>query len=738
MREVFKTSFFVLPIYYKVFYCAIIITFLNILSGKVLFFLIIHMEVEELLKVVLQDGGRDCGVCCLLSIIRYYKGEVSKEYLRELTGTTRNGVSLYQLVSAATSLGFSCEGVKGELSYLDYSRLPCIAHIVFQKKYQHFVVIYQIDISKEKIVIMDPAKGRVVLSFSEFKLLSSGYFIYLTPVKQLPVFREVKSLFVFIKKFCHQYRFYLFFLFLFSFLVIFCQIITTFHFQYLYDYAILSSFYDNILNISVFMLLFYLCLILCQALKDSILIKISSIFDEELIFYVYQQILLLPYLFFKNRTLGEVLERIKDVIQVKNFVLRLFSSFITDFLFLVIFLILLFRIHVFLALLLVVYFFLSFVISFSLYKIKKKKQKKVLKKSDYIQSFLVENFQSVDTIKGLHLESDFFNQFRQEYRNYLSTSYKLSFLLEVEQHVKNVFYYGMLLLFYGFSAYYVIQGKLSIAEFFIYQFIFQYLIGCFERIFLLFSDSYSIPIAIHRIHDLFHLFRENFEGGGYYQLTTLQKDISIMHLTFSYTTRVLFSDFSLFISYGDKILITGESGGGKSTLVKMLMRYIEVPFGMIRIGEIDINHYHLDLLRSRISYVTGSELLFSNTIYYNITLNRSVEYSQVFEVSKLVLLDEVISRYSSGYDTMVEENGFNFSSGERQRILLARALLKNSDIYIFDEAFHNIDVDKERIILSNIFSYLKDKTVIVISHRLQHLDLYQHRYRIEKGEVHEI
>ena len=87
---------------------------------------------------------------------------------------------------------------------------------------------------------------------------------------------------------------------------------------------------------------------------------------------------------------------------------------------------------------------------------------------------------------------------------------------------------------------------------------------------------------------------------------------------------------------------------------------------------------------------------------------------------------------------MVEENGFNFSSGERQRILLARALLKNSDIYIFDEAFHNIDVEKERVILVNIFSYLQDKTVIVISHRLQHLDLSQHRYRIEKGEVHEI
>ena len=89
------------------------------------------------MKVVLQDGGKDCGVCSLLSIIRHYGGDVSKEYLRELTGTTKSGVSLYQLADAASSLGFSCEGVKGEVLQLDSSRLPCIAHIIYQKKYQH-------------------------------------------------------------------------------------------------------------------------------------------------------------------------------------------------------------------------------------------------------------------------------------------------------------------------------------------------------------------------------------------------------------------------------------------------------------------------------------------------------------------------------------------------------------------------------------------------------------------------
>ncbi len=200
----------------------------------------------------------------------------------------------------------------------------------------------------------------------------------------------------------------------------------------------------------------------------------------------------------------------------------------------------------------------------------------------------------------------------------------------------------------------------------------------------------------------------------------------------------MFSNFSLVIGFGKKVLLTGESGGGKSSLVKILMRYLEVDYGMVSIGGIDVNHLHLELLRNRISYVTGSELLFSNTLYYNITLNRDVDEVRVLEVIKIVALDTLIDKLPLGLQSMVEENGFNFSSGERQKILLARALLKNSDIYIFDEAFHQIDIEQEGVILKNIFHYLKEKTVIVISHRLQHLMLYDVKYRLEKGCVHEI
>ena len=254
------------------------------------------------MKVMLQDGNKDCGVCCLLSIIRYYGGDVSKEYLRELTGTTKSGVSFYQLLEAASFLGFSCEGVKGELSFLDSSRLPCIAHITYQRKYQHFVVVYEVNKDKKEIVLMDPAKGKVVLSFAEFTMLSSGYYLYLSPIKTLPVFYEKKTLSLFIKQFCRRYRLYFYLIFFSSLFCLFCQLVITFHFQYLFDYAVMYSVFSLVFQFSFFLLLFYLNLLCFRFFKNFLLTKLGMVFDKELIFYVYQQILLLPYFFFKNRS----------------------------------------------------------------------------------------------------------------------------------------------------------------------------------------------------------------------------------------------------------------------------------------------------------------------------------------------------------------------------------------------------------------------------------------------------
>ena len=191
-------------------------------------------------------------------------------------------------------------------------------------------------------------------------------------------------------------------------------------------------------------------------------------------------------------------------------------------------------------------------------------------------------------------------------------------------------------------------------------------------------------------------------------------------------------DFSLTIPDGEVHAVMGPNGTGKSTFVKLLMRYIEMPFGYISINNIDINHYHLDILRNNITYVSQQEYLFNDTLYNNITLGREIDKNEIEKVVKMLYLNEVGS-----LNRMVEENGFNFSVGERQRIILARSVLKKSSIYIFDEALSQIDVIKERDILINIFKYLKDKTIIVISHRFDNKDLFERIIRIEKGSIYE-
>ena len=122
------------------------------------------------LKVVLQDGMKDCGICCLLSIIRFYGGEVPKEYLRELTNTTKEGVSLYNLQEASKKLGFDAEGMSGKIENIKVDNLPCIAHIHIKNNRKHFVVLYEINYKKQQVILMDPSKGKKTISFQEFHL----------------------------------------------------------------------------------------------------------------------------------------------------------------------------------------------------------------------------------------------------------------------------------------------------------------------------------------------------------------------------------------------------------------------------------------------------------------------------------------------------------------------------------------------------------------------------------------
>ena len=688
------------------------------------------------MKIVLQDGNKDCGICSLLSIIRFYGGDVSKEYLREITNTTKNGVSAYKLIEGAEKIGFMAEGVCGDMTNLENNNLPCIAHLAISKTYKHFVVIYKIDKLKQNVLIMDPQKGKRVMSFSEFKLHSTNNFILLKPIKKIPVIVKKNIIIKSIKNYLKQNIKIFFLLLIFISLYFLFNIIVAFHFKYLLEFSINYNVDTNIIIISLCIFLIYLYKVLCDFFKNILFLKISSVLDEKITIKTYKQILLLPYLYYKNRTTGEVITRLKDLSTVKNFIIEIFSSGI-DFISLIIFLVLLFTINVRITLLVIM---LSSMITLFMIIRNRKKRKLYISlchNEEKANSYLIESLSSVDTIKGGHIEKRLSDKFLIIYKNLLEKSYLYMFFLSINKIVKDNIKDILLLMVYGMGSYLVIKKKISLGDILLYQSFLLYFINNLYSIINIIDEYYNYKISLDRVEDLYTISGDNFNGSYYYYNYVLDKDIVFNNLSYKYSSKVIFDSLNLTIKYGEKILLIGESGSGKSSLVKILMRYLEVPYGMCSIGSIDINHYHLENVRKNISYVSSNEFLFSDTLYNNLTLGKEINDDLINKICKITRVDEIVNKRGETYKMLVEENGFNFSNGERQRIILCRYLLRNSNIYIFDEALGQLDISNEKKILFNMFKYLKNKTVIVISHRMYNRNLFDRVIRLRDGKVYE-
>ena len=676
------------------------------------------------MEIVLQDGVKDCGICCLLSIIKHYKGNISKEKLRELTLTDKNGVSAYNIIETAEKLGFSSSGVKGNIDELKNITLPIIAHVIINKKYQHFIVIYNIDYENKKVTIMDPAKGKKIISFSKFNLISSGVFILFDKISNIICISTESKIKTILMSFLAKNKKYIPFILVLTILINILTIITTYHFKYLQETAIEYNLVHNIILVSF--LVFIICVLkeMCTYLKNIILIKFSTALDDEIMNNTFKQIVLLPYLYYKNRTSGEVLSRIRDLSIVKDFISKVISFLLSDLLFIIMFLILLYNINNILALITIITVFVIFIITKIFRIIITPYIKKYYKNIAIINSTLVEDISSPNVIKSMHLEKLMLDKFDIKYKKYLNSSYDLYKLEEIENIFKSIVFGLFNILIFSIGSKLVIEKKITLGELIIFQTLLNNLFFSYNNLLSIYIDYKSYTLAKNRIDDLFVVRKEVFDGAVYYQNCSLNGSIKFNKFTYSYNDKLLLENINITIRKGEKILLKGKSGSGKSTLVKSLMRYIDIPYGRLSINNIDINHYHLDTIRNNIIYVSNQEYLYTDTLLENIKVYKTYDNEKIEEVCKITRLSDVIKKDSLGVNQLIEENGYNLSAGEKQRIILARTLLKKRDIYIFDEAFSQIDINTCEKIIKDIFSLLKDKTVIVISHRLNASKLF--------------
>ena len=353
--------------------------------------------------------------------------------------------------------------------------------------------------------------------------------------------------------------------------------------------------------------------------------------------------------------------------------------------------------------------------------------------SDKVNSLLVESISSYETIKGLNLEQKFKNKINKQYLNTIDDNLTLTRLINNQELLKDLIEGIVIIFIIYLGTTYIMDKSLTIGSLITYNTLLFYFINPIRNSFDFYKEFYYVKNSIKRINNILNYKYEELDKNNNLDI---KGNIELNELEFSYNSKKTILDkISLKIPVKSKTLVLGASGSGKSTILKILCKYYEVERGKVYINNYDINDYTVSDIRKNITYISQNELLYTDTIRNNIILGRDIKEEEFLKVCKLTYVEDIIKDNILSYNYMLEENGANISGGQRQRIILARALLKKSKIILIDEGLNEIDINLERKILKNIFENYKDITIIIISHRLDNMDLYDKIVYIEKGKI---
>jgi len=679
---------------------------------------------------VLQDGIKECGCACLLSIIRYYGGNISQERLSELTNTNKEGTNFYNLVIAANEIGLSAKGYKvDDINKLHEIEKPFISQVVIDN-YTHFVVVYKMN--NNKITIMDPAKGMLNISYEKFLNIWQGNILIMEPYKKLPIYEENNYLNQIIKEIIHNNKKLILNILFLTLITIIFTCIYSYHFKIIID-KIINTDKLNLIIITIIFIIILSIKLITEYLRNNLLLYLNQKIDLSIITTTINKIISLPYSYYKNRTTGETISRINDLLYIKNVVSKVITTLLLDMLLSLIVLIILYTINKTMTLILSIVTIFYFIIFLAYKNTIKKTTNDIQEESAKVNSLLVESISSYETIKGLNLEKTFKNKINLKYLNAINSNIYLTKTIYSAEFLKNLLE-GIVILFTIYIGItYVMDKSLTIGSLITYNTLLYYYLNPIRNSFDFYKEFYYVKNSIKRINNILNFKYETLDKKSN---LNIEGDININNLEFSYNTKNnILKNISINIPKGSKILILGKSGSGKSTLLKILYRYYDIERNKVFINNYDINDYEIADIRENIAYISQNELLYTDTIKNNIILNREISDEEFIKVCKMTYVTDIIKNNIMSYNFMLEENGANISGGQRQRIILARALLKKSHIILIDEGLNEIDINLERKILKNIFTYYQEKIIIIVSHRHDNIDLYNKVITIEEGII---
>ena len=671
---------------------------------------------------VKQEGTKDCAVATLSMIIKYYKGYIANDQLYDMLKTSKEGTSAFNIIKVAEYIGFKSKAIKTEK--IDELKLPCIAYVTIDSRINHFIVIYEINIKKNTILIADPATCLKKMSLDEFNKISNNIYILFYKIKNIPYFKS-NSVVIFIKDFLKNnknpiVKISLLSLFINTLIIILSFSFNTFLSSISYDYRLKYLFLIIFVALALFK-------VVITYLRNLLTIYLNNKISYELTNELYKKIIHFPYIYYCNRTTGEIISRITDLEQVKSFISKIIIILFSNIPLIIISLIAMFSLSTNLTIYTLLFLILYGVIVVIYRRVFKYKIKDYQLNREKNTSFLVESINAYECIKGLGIENEIIRKFKSLNYEYLNKILSLSRTINSSLTFKDLIneISSVLIMFLGIIG--IEKGVLSVGTLITFTFLLSNFTNPIKEIL---DSNYEFEESINTLKRVLELDYKSENKGVIKKLD--KYDIKISNLTYSYDDTIL-KNVTLKINEGERVMLVGESGSGKSTLLKVIKKYLKVKNDMVSIGGIDINNYNDDAF-GQVSYISQNEMLFTDSLYQNANLYRELKPREVINSLSLTKADKIIKN-DLGLNSLIEENGFNLSGGEKQRIILARALLNESKIILIDEGTNQLDVSLERVILKNIFEKHKNKTIIVISHRMNNLDLFNHLIRLEKGVV---
>lgn len=716
-----------------------------------------------------QLGARDCGPACLKMMAEYFGQTYAIDFLRDHCHITKVGVSLLGISEAAETIGFQSTGVKMDLEQLKeiVRQVPIILHW----NENHFVVVYKAPKSKKRkgsYHVADPALGLMTYDEKEFverwmgkhaakqyefenysKENTSEHVGYALILEPNPAFYDEpkkeglqkKADFRLLWKYFLEHKKYFFRLLICMLITNAALLVMPYFTQALVDKGINSHDLNIVYMILLGQLLLFVVSSVADIIRSYLLLKMGTLINISMVSDFFKKMLNLPVSFFESHIAGDLMQRIHDHQRIEK--LLTVSSLNTVFSILNFFV---------LSVVLAIYnfpIFLLFLIGSGLgfgwtllFLLKRRKV-------DFrmFELYSRENNKVMEIINGVQdiKISNSMEQKRSEWKNIQSSLFTMKTkslnILQWQNTGSSIFKQCTFILITFLAAKNVIEGNITIGTMFAINMIVGLLSSPLDHLLELVTSMQDAKIGLERITDVTTQKDEDSEEHETTKVIPDKEDIILQNVTFNYGSEQLepvLKNISLVIPSGKVTAIVGASGSGKTTLMKLLLRFYDPQHGEILLNNINFKNLHHGKWREKCGVVMQNGQLFSGTIASNISMGWDSNYEAMIRAAHIARLDEFIPQLSMGFETEVGSEGIPLSTGQTQRILIARAVYKNPSYIFLDEATSALDAGNEKTVIEKLDHFFKGRTVVVVAHRLSTVKNADQLIVLERGEIVEI